>query len=134
MEYTFFEAAAEVFGTDRKVISKVSGIKGRIECNDSGLQWIHENGENIIISSDVLPLKQWEVEPEPEPIYVWGKCEDNNASWIYVHGIPKTDLDNTIVPCEDLDGRGCCFKEGLFPKDKFQKFRLVPVDDETEAI
>jgi len=129
MRYTFFEALAVIIGTERKLRTPDSGwftyhydsreLQGAADPDKYGPTWWPTLEEQ--------KAKIWEV--EPEEIYVWGKCDDDNDSWIYTHGIPKSHLDNTIVPCEDLDGTGCCFKKGLFPTDKFQKFKLVPVEE-----
>lgn len=71
--------------------------------------------------------KAWEV--EPVEIIVWGACEDDGASFLH-GGFPYRHEGGWI--CNDIEGglTPILNQKNLFPKDKPQKYKLVPVDDE----
>ena len=127
MKSRFLEALDKIVGTERRI--KYTGDKPEIiysgwaiynadegnleDTNGTFISWPPTAYQKEII---------WEI--EDEPIYVWGKCDDDNVSLIFTDSkaeIPKSD--------SEYDDIAFCEKEGLFPKDKPQKFRLVPVED-----
>ena len=64
-------------------------------------------------------------EIEPETVYVYGRCSAEGLSWI------STQKQNgSVVIDTSPAGIASCFKENLFPKDKWKKFKLVLVEED----
>jgi len=64
-------------------------------------------------------------------IYIWGTCEPNGESYVWGHKPLKNN--NLIFGWYAAKGEGGgrhLPTSDLFPKDKPQKFKLVPVDDD----
>jgi len=125
VKYRFLAALDKIVGTERKIKNV-----------DKGNFWFTYDAENNRLlnaegskkiswpSIETQQAKIWEV--EEVPIYVWGVCDNNGDSWIYdskpikVGVIWEDDDGYTSTRLEDSD---------LFPKNKPQKFKLVPVED-----
>jgi len=124
MKYRFFEVLNEIIGTDRRI-----RCKGSIMARAYGENWISFKQGTLTDCTDVSlawpTIEQqkaeiWEV--EPEALYVWGICDEDDRSWLSleVPNIMKSDMLPIQIHFE---------QSGLFPKDKPQKFQLIPMDD-----
>jgi len=122
MKYTFFEALGIVAGSSRGL---------RFNNND----WhLYKEGYGVLrninnTGNDWWPLleqqkaKIWEV--EPEAIYVWCRCLKVNESVLSTQS-----QENDHTPYPDDDEMALFEQKGLFPKDKYKKFKLVPVEED----
>jgi hypothetical protein len=72
--------------------------------------------------------KVWEVEPEkPEDIFIWGVCQENGNSVLFSKPPCKTNVGWTLLS-DIFPGKS--LPKNIFPTDKPQKFKLVPVEEE----
>jgi len=113
--YRFLEALDKVVGTEKALRFNENGWHKYKE-ELGRLRNIDNIGNDWWPTPEQQKAQIWEI--QPEPIYVWGKCDDQNQSWLYAE--PKGfGLPDSLV----------CPQKGLFSKDKMQKFKLVPVED-----
>jgi len=89
------------------------------------LKWVPTNGQ--------LSEKMWSVETkETGKIFVWGGCSDCGRSQVLTS---KPEKDGNGLWWSEIGGFGIELSEkNLFPKDKPQKFLLVPVDENDKPI
>ena len=132
-KYTFWEAQAIVEGSERRIrygggcwnrINQTSGDTLIVGCQLSNL-----DGEPWWPTYRERNQKVWQVEPEkPKDIFVWCVCHKNGSSYISTEILsPSVDEYEWWAPNYGYGIRLDC--NDLFPKDKPQKFKLVPVDD-----
>ncbi len=122
-KYTFLKVLEKAIGTDRR-------IRKTTQVEDYFYTWCREDGTLINKHGAVLDwptLKEqkaeiWEI--EEEPIYVWGAC-DNNGHSFYFNCQPERDRSGIWQ-----SDTGLLLEDNLFSKDKPQKYKLVPVEDE----
>lgn len=80
-------------------------------------KWFDQKGCEIEINRACFKNNTWFLKPS---IYVWGVCDDNGVSIIF-EDKPERIGGEWENEKNDID-------PNLFPKDKPQKFKLVPVD------
>jgi len=127
-KYRFLEALDKIAGTDKKI---------KRSCESEiwySLVYIDNKDKTPLLMSDdnacwwpdanLRESRIWEI--ETETIYVWGQSRKDGSSYLYIGNEDGKDSIkvNINVHVAFFD------KLNLFPIDKPQKFRLVPVDDE----
>ena len=86
-----------------------------------GDYWHDEKGNQINWIPEVYISDTWRV--RKEDIYIWASCDSDGLSVI-----SSKEDDVTLIfgehrrPCSNLENN-------LFPKDKPQKYKLVPVEE-----
>lgn len=121
----FFDAARIVAGTNREIRYK------------NGPPWIRITSEWIFKDAvgnkyprptpEQQKEKAWEVEPEKD-IFVWGACDDNEISLVHNEKPYRVNHEDGAHDGWESDDAFKLKSKNLFPKDKPQKFRLVPAD------
>jgi len=123
----FLEALDRVIGTDKRIRYQGKHPYTTIEWSFYGMSEDErpylevKNGGRWWPNMEVQTEKSWEVKPakiELKPIHVWGFCDHLGESWLAKskeYG-SETSLN---LPTNDL-----------FPKNKLQKYKLIPVEDE----
>ncbi len=124
--YRFLEALDKIVGTERRI---------RYLEDDKKL-WFYYDGDSRQLYKDNInsgwwpqivdqTAEMWEI--EPEPIYVWGACDSDNLCFLHSD---KPELNDDGDWSADK-GSELHFKENnIFPKNKPQKYKLEPVEDE----
>jgi len=126
-KYRFLEALEKVKDTTQRI--RPQGGRWSSQWNkvgnDDGRPFLKtEAGYKWWPSLEDQKAEIWEV--EPEEIYVWGVCDNDGKSYIYKNKPRKTE---TIWEETRLDNLIGLASNNLFPTDKPQKFKLVPVED-----
>lgn len=127
----FFEALRIVVGTKRRIRYAKRNWLRYVIANNCRRACLYSNDTE----NDWWPTleqqkeKTWEVEPEkPKEICVYGVCDKDGSSRI-MHTPTRKLADNWWA---ENGGYGIFLTEdNLFPKDKPQKFKLVPADQPT---
>ncbi len=100
----------------------------------SGCDWVRmdENGRYENMEGTYMYFTRndhqqdtWGV--KPEDTYVWGATDDNGNSFLYAEKPTKENLDHFYVDSGD------CMQvtsTKQLPKDKPQKYKLVPVEED----
>lgn len=134
MKYDFFEALAIVAGTDMKFSESGAGSCWMTYNVETG-QLEDEEGNKIAWPYlERQKEKNWIV--EPSPIFVWGVCDADGNSSVFRNKPKLTkniDYPGSSWVEPDSGGTALCGMRDLFPKDKPQKFKLVPVEDSEQT-
>jgi hypothetical protein len=120
----FFDAARIVAGTNREIRYKY-GPWLRITT-----EWTFKDSvgnKYLSPTPEQQKEKAWEVEPEKK-IFVWGACDDNEISLIHNEKPYRVNHEDGAHDGWESNGAFKLKSKNLFPKDKPQKFRLVPAD------
>ncbi len=130
MKYTLFQALEIVAGTKRKIIIKDVEANEKTQRSYDGWnfyfrgQLTNDNSYEWWPTTEQEKAQIWEV--EEAPIYVWGACDGDDDSFIYNS---KPEINDNREWCPIRGGELYFGKVSLFPKDKPQKYKLVPVED-----
>jgi len=122
MKYRFLEALDKVVGTERRIrrTNSLGNIKFWISYNGIILK-DNVNCEVIWPSLKDQKAAIWEV--EPEPIYLWAVCTMEGNSLLFKEK-PAQNKDGHWRISSIID-----LLSDAFPKDKPQKFELVPIEE-----
>lgn len=82
-----------------------------------------DSGIPTTIGREVFNLDTWEV--KKEIIYIWGACDEDGTPYIY----PGKPIKKDGREWEFDDALIIKSNDNLFPKNKPQKYKLVPVDE-----
>ena len=130
---TFFEALERVVGSDRRI--RDSGKARRTtdwstyETFDRPCLITKKTGSAWWPKIEAQIKRAWEVETEiPEEIFIWGLCWENGVSCIAANDEVKKIWEERYEN-RNIDEYIVLQKNNIFPKDKPQKYKLVPVDD-----
>lgn len=89
-----------------------------------------EHSPETVLKKEAYLVNTWEV--KPQEIYVWGVCHKSGKSEIYskepVHGSPRDWVSDQASEWLEFGG-----EKNLFPKDRPQKFKLIPVNEEEKV-
>jgi len=130
MRYRFLEALDKIAGTDKKIKrsceSEIWYSLVYIDNKDKTPLLMRDDNTCWWPDTKLRESRIWEI--ETETIYVWGVCGASDASLLFDEE-PKKVVGNGWLYENDVSVVRL-MTDNLFPKDKPQKFRLVPVDDE----
>jgi len=115
----FYDASRIVAGTEKK--ARFRG--GSLLTLNPFEKPFTDKGAYIDFTAEEREEKSWSV--EPGKIIVYGVCDDDGTSRLY-EDFPKNGGDGKWW----VSGRQGAMlnRDNLFPKDKPQKYRLVPAD------
>ncbi len=123
--YRFLEALDKIVGTNKRVRCVLVGKDNAWQTYSNGCLRNSQNNELWWPSVNKQKAQIWEV--EEEPIYVWGACDSDNLSFLHSD---KPELNDDGDWSADK-GSELHFKENnIFPKNKPQKYKLEPVEED----
>lgn len=123
MKYTFLEALALVVGTETKINYNECPFWISYDGRD-----LRDNYKNTVKWPTIEQQKEQKWEIAPEEIYLYGACDDDGESCLYLNKPSKKDIvwDFTSDHEEEIITLS---QNNLFLKNKPQKFKLVLVED-----
>lgn len=85
--------------------------------------WKFENGEEYFMYNADMFCESWKLKPEEK--FIWGACDDDGMNFLFSGKPSGKDEDGSWM----TDSECMISEKWTFPKDKPQKYILVPFED-----